>query len=140
MDIVIRLACERATEEDFAALEQNMRDTESLTVAGRFEERTYTAIEFNRLLAEATRNPILSATVEAVSDVLRHFVALAGPRPHDQVLETRRSLISLIRAKDAAAASAVMARYLDGLQEHLLRQRPGLRNPGTATRRKTAAH
>jgi len=119
MAIVLRLACERATVEDLAALERNTDETEALTQAGRFDERTYTAIEFNRLLAEATRNQILCAIVEALSEVLRHFVASAGVRPHDPVVAMRRALILQIRARDADAAVAVMTTYLAGLETYL---------------------
>ncbi|PZW44825.1 GntR family transcriptional regulator [Humitalea rosea] len=119
MDIVVRLACERATPASLAALEKNTDETEALTKAGRFEERTYTAIEFNRVLAEATRNQILCAIVEALSEVLRHFVSVAGVRPHDPVVAMRRALTQQIRARDADAAVAIMMNYLDGLETYL---------------------
>ena len=57
----------------------------------------------------------------ALSEVLRHFVALAGLRTHDPVVETRRALIEQIRARDAASAAATMAEYLEGLERHLTR-------------------
>lgn len=119
MDSVVRLACERATEADFAALEANLTTTEALTAEGRFAERTWTAIEFNQLLAEATGNHILCAIVGALSEVLRQFVERAGRRPHDPVLATRRTLIGQLRARDAAGAAATMSAYLAGLEQHL---------------------
>jgi GntR family transcriptional repressor for pyruvate dehydrogenase complex len=121
MDAVVRLACQRATPQHFAALEANLATTEALTAEGRFAERTWTAIEFNRLLAEATGNHILCAIVAALSEVLRQFVELAGRRPHDPVLETRRKLIDELKAGDADAAAATMSHYLDGLEKHLMR-------------------
>jgi DNA-binding FadR family transcriptional regulator len=121
MDIVVRLACQRATAADLAALENNLAETDALTRAGRFEERTFTAIGFNKLLAEATENHVLSALVEGLSEVLRHFAALAGPRTHDPVVQTRRTLIDQIRARDEEAAARMMAEYLKGLQVYLVR-------------------
>ncbi|WP_322055933.1 FadR/GntR family transcriptional regulator [Burkholderia cenocepacia] len=122
MDTVIRLACERATAADFDALESNLEKTEKLTEAGRFEERTFTAIEFNKLLADATRNYILSAIVEGLSEVLRHFIVLAGPRPYDAVVKTRRKLIDQIRNRDADGAAATMRAYLEEIHRYLTRQ------------------
>ena len=124
MDSVVRLACERATAADFEAMEANLAITEALSAEGRFAERTYTAIEFNRLLAEATGNHILCAIVAGLSEVLRQFVELAGRQPHDPVLDTRRTLIRQLRARDPDAATATMAGYLDGLETHLMRTLP----------------
>ncbi len=124
MAAVVRLACQRAGTAHFAALEANLATTRALTAEGRFAERTWTAIEFNRLLAEATGNHILCAIVAALSEVLRQFVELAGRQPHDRVLETRRQLIDQLKAGDADAAAATMSHYLDGLEQHLMRTLP----------------
>lgn len=119
MDAVVRLACQRARPLDLTALEANLSETEALTRSGRFEDRTFLAIGFNRILAEATGNHILTALVEALSEVVRHFVALAGMRTHDPVLRMRRALIDQIAAKDVEGAATTMADYLKGLHVHL---------------------
>jgi DNA-binding FadR family transcriptional regulator len=103
-------------------MEANLETTEMLTEAGRFEDRTSTAIEFNKPLADATRNYILGALVEGLSEVLRHFIVLAGPPPHDSVLPSRRRLIEQIRARDADGAAATMHNYLEDVHSHLIRQ------------------
>jgi len=122
MDMVVRLACERATNADFLAMEANLKKTVELTEAGRFEDRTFTAIEFNKILADATRNYILSALVEGLSEVLRHFIVVAGPRPSDSVVTTRRELIEHIRSRDSESAAALMRKYLEDIHDHLSRQ------------------
>jgi len=122
MDMVVRLACERATAADFRILEDNLEKTETLTLAGHIEERSLVAIEFNKLLADATRNPILSALVEGLSEVLRHVIIAAGPRPIDHVVPTRRKLLERLRARDQDGAASVMAQYLRETHSFLLRQ------------------
>jgi DNA-binding FadR family transcriptional regulator len=125
---VVQAACERATEDDFALLQRNIDETEALTQAGHFEKRTFNAIEFNVILANATRNKVLSTVVEALSSVLRGFFASAGPQPHDPVVGSRRELLDRLRARDAAGATACMRDYFDGLNAHILRftsGRPG---------------
>jgi GntR family transcriptional regulator, transcriptional repressor for pyruvate dehydrogenase complex len=122
MDMVVRLACERATAADFRAMEANLEKTTALTAAGRFVDRTFTAIEFNKILANCTRNDIIGALVEGLSEVLRHFVVLAGPRPFDSVVDTRRKLIDQIRARDADGAAHTMRRALEEIGTHLTKQ------------------
>jgi GntR family transcriptional repressor for pyruvate dehydrogenase complex len=50
---VMQTACARATDADFDHLQRNIDETETLTQAGRFEERTFKAIEFNVIFAHA---------------------------------------------------------------------------------------
>ncbi len=127
MDVVVRLACARARPGDLEKLESSLAAMEALTRAGRFEERTLAAIGFHRTLAEATGNHILGAIVEGLSEVMRRFVALAGPRPHDPVIGMLRQLVGQIRDRDADAATETMGRYLQGLQKHLIRTKAARR-------------
>ncbi|HEY0184057.1 MAG TPA: FCD domain-containing protein [Rhodopila sp.] len=117
---VVQTACARATGDDFDRLQRNIDETEALTRAGRFEERTFKAIEFNGILAQATHNTVLATVVEAMSSVLRVFIASAGPQPHDPVIGFRRELLDRMRAHDDEAATTCMAAYFESLNKHLL--------------------
>jgi GntR family transcriptional repressor for pyruvate dehydrogenase complex len=119
MDIVVRLACDRGSEADFLALERNIAETEALSMQGRFEERTFTAIAFNKLLAEATGNNIFRAIVESLSVVFRQSVAEAGIRVHDPVVKSRKALVALLRKRRKKEAAVAMRDYLLGLHEHM---------------------
>ena len=121
MDVVVRAACARMTAGDVAKLESNVADTVALTEAGAHEERTLKAVEFSTLLADATGNPVLSAVLEAMASVIRGFVVIAGPPPHDPLVESRRRLIGQLANGDVEAACATMRAYLTDLNEHLLR-------------------
>jgi GntR family transcriptional regulator, transcriptional repressor for pyruvate dehydrogenase complex len=122
MDMVVRLACQRATAADFRAMEANLEKTVALTDAGRLVDRTFTAIEFNKILADCTRNDIIGALVEGLSEVLRHFIVLAGPRPFDSVVDTRRKLIDQMRARDADGAANTMRGALEEIGTYLIKQ------------------
>ncbi len=130
-EAVLKLACERASAADCEAIERNIDETEALTRAGRFEERTYTAIEFSTILARAAHNPVLSSIAESMTTVLRTFISIAGPQPHDPVVDARRRLLACVRAGDFAAASDTLRGYHGGLRRHLLQAPPA---PGTPAR------
>jgi DNA-binding FadR family transcriptional regulator len=106
-------------------MQQNIDETEALTQAGRFEERTFKAIDFNVILGDATHNKVLATVVKAMSSVLRGFIASAGPQPHDPVIALRRTLLERMRARDEKGATECMAAYFDGLNAHLLRKDAG---------------
>lgn len=120
MDVVVRAACERAGPDHIARLAENLAETVALTRAGRHEERTLKAVEFSTLLADATANPVLSAVVEAMASVIRGFVVIAGPPPHDPLIASRRLLLEQLAAHDAEAACRTMRTYLQSLNTHLL--------------------
>ena len=128
-EIVVRIACERATEEDFAALAANI---EASAAARDFDERASHNREFHVILARATRNPIMVITVESIMAVFAQFIAGIGPSDNSFILPSRRRFMKHLRARDAPAAAAEMKRALARLQSQYLvqwRARSASRNP-----------
>jgi GntR family transcriptional repressor for pyruvate dehydrogenase complex len=117
-EVVIRLACERATEADFARLEAIIDRT---AVADSFPDRLEAAAEFYVAMARATRNEVLVVVVDAMYDILRHFMTNAGPTPKIELIESRRRFLRHFRERNAKAAAAEMTAHLTKLHRHLLR-------------------
>jgi GntR family transcriptional regulator, transcriptional repressor for pyruvate dehydrogenase complex len=120
-DVIVRLACIRATQEDFLALERDIDRTEELTAAGRLRERLEYSIEFYKILAAATRNDVLSILIDSLTHILRLVIARVGPDPRMDLVEVRRRFMKHLRARDADRASAEMSEHLGRLHEHLVR-------------------
>lgn len=118
-EIVVRIACERATEDDFAALDANI---EAAAKAADFEERARHNREFHVVLARATRNPIMVITMESIMAVFAHFIAQIGPSDNSFILPSRRRFMKHLRARDAAAAAAEMKKALARLQTKYMDQ------------------
>lgn len=127
---VLRMACDRMTEEDFAALEANIAAAERAHRSGDFEERTRHHQAFHVLLARATRNPILIATTEGIMEVTRQFVNAIGPSG-DQAytLPSRKRLVAHLRNRDAEAAVKEMSTTLGKLHRGYMVQARGVK-PG----------
>lgn len=68
---VIRMACERITDQELAELEANVAAAERAHKAGNFRERTRHHQAFHVLLAKVMHNPILIATTEGIMEVTR---------------------------------------------------------------------
>jgi len=102
---VIRMACERMSEEDFAVLEANVAAAAKADKAGDFEERTKHHQAFHVLLAKTTHNPILIATTEGIMEITRQFVKAIGPtEDQNYTLPSRRRLLTHLRRRDAEKA------------------------------------
>jgi GntR family transcriptional regulator, transcriptional repressor for pyruvate dehydrogenase complex len=119
-EVVVRVACERLTEEDLAALEENIALATKADKAGDFQQRADLHREFHNLLAAATRNPIITITMEAVMEVMREFVKTIGPSDNPYTLPSRRRLLKHLRARDADAAVAEMNKFLERLQANYM--------------------
>lgn len=118
--VVVREACRRATADDLAALRRNVAETEAAWASGDFPLRAEKNIEFHRLLARMTGNPIMEVLVGAVLDVLRGFIRSIGEHPNVHVLPSRRRFIAHMESGDADAAVAEMEASLKRLQRTYL--------------------
>ena len=135
---VLRKACERITDEDLAALEQNVAMAAQMDKAGNFEERTKYHQSFHVLLAKATRNPILIATTEGIMEVTRQFVKAIGPTEDQNfTLPSRRRLLTHLRNRDTEKAVKEMTSALAKLHESYMVKARGL-PPGVPAARASA--
>lgn len=114
MDIVSRLACERASTADMDALERNVDETEEATKAGNLEGRAERIAEFYAMLAGTTGNRVLVMMVISLSDIVRRFLASAAlrGRPLATLVPARRRFMTQLRARNADAAAAEMRSHL----------------------------
>lgn len=136
--LVVRIACERATAEDIAALEENLRTAEALYAQGRLAEKTRANIEFHDLLARATRNPVLAIVARTMNDVMRAFAERLGSDPSRPVLGSRERFMAALRARDAEAAIAENEKTLRAVHRFYERAaREAQASPRKPSRRKS---
>lgn len=113
---VVRVACERATAADLAALTANVDEAERLLQAGRFDDKIDVHIEFHNILARATGNAVMAMLMGALMEVMRDFAHAAGGERNDLTIRARRRLLAALRRRDAEAAVAAMAEHLESLR------------------------
>ena len=118
-EVVVRVACERATEADFAALDANI---DASAHAGEFDERARLNRNFHVLLARVTRNPVMVITMEGIVEVFAQFIAQIGPSDNAFILPSRRRFMKHLRARDADAAVAELTKALVRLQTKYMDQ------------------
>ena len=112
----MRQACRRATKADIDALNRNIEETRAALEAGNFALRAEKNVEFHRILAQMTRNPIMVIVMNGVLDVLRHFISKIGSYDNAYVLPSRVRFMKHFAAGDADAAVAEMELCLKKLQ------------------------
>src|SRR5882757_2620706 len=138
METVVKLACERATESDFAALEKNIEETEEFTKAGNAELRIERIGQFYTLLAESTGNSVLVLMATSLSTIVRRLLDQAA-EPHRRGLPTtvasRRRFLRFLRAGQVDKAIAELSDHLVKLHQTLVRFLEDLEKQAAATKR-----
>lgn len=118
--ILVREACARATPADIEALGNNIDAAEEATRKDDFPERAATNLEFHRILARMTGNPIMVIVMNGVLNVLAEFIGQVGHYENAYVLPSRRRFLKHLVAKDSDAAAAEMESILKRLQRSYL--------------------
>lgn len=121
--VAIRLACPRATEEEFDAIQRDIDLHADLFRLGRASRNTQSVIEFYRIIAQAAHNPLVLMMVDALSQVYRAMLATVDPRPNKDIMVVRQQVLDHMRKRDAQAASDAMAAYLRRVTKYLVSER-----------------
>ena len=111
-DSVVRLACQRMSDADIEALERNVEESLRSSEAGDYAGRSRTNLEFHRILARSTGNPVFVAVIGGLIAVMQHFLDTLGPPRGNAVYASRRRFIAHLRARKADAAIAEMTGFL----------------------------
>ncbi|MBT3703535.1 MAG: FadR family transcriptional regulator [Alphaproteobacteria bacterium] len=115
--LVTRLACERGTDEDFAALKENVEEANTLLKQGHFNDKIDVHVEFHNILARATHNPVMIMLMRALMELMREFSHKVGGEKHDLTIRARRKFLKHLANRDANKAAAAMEQHLKQLQK-----------------------
>ena len=116
---VARLATLRATAEDLKAIELVVLAQEEELRCGVLSRKH--DMEFHRLVANASHNPILTIVVGAINDSIRDAI-VRSKLTHDmraRVVAYHRNLFEAIRSRDEKLAHSIMKEHVVAVQNHL---------------------
>src|SRR6266852_6170017 len=119
LDLIVRLACERAQAGDYQALEANIERADFATREGRWLDRVECSREFYKLLAAATGNKVMAMIMESVTEIHMRFVyakVASSGVSMPQLVEKRRQFLSALRARDVSSTTRLMRVHLESVQ------------------------
>lgn len=117
--MAIRLACQRATEDDLNAIEADIDHHAELFRQGSGSRNSRSVGEFYRLLARATHNEVIVMLIDALSEIVRTLLMRIDPKPRSDIVRVRRLVLKHIRQGQANRACAAMTAHLKNLNEYL---------------------
>lgn len=119
LELVVRLAAQRATAADFKRLEQDIERT-----ARHLEESIYLpdpalTQDFYSLLARATRNQVIVTLIDAMSQMVYKTLRPLHVPIYFDIISFRKGLLQILRNKEPEKAAEALRHYLKMLQEHI---------------------
>jgi len=128
--VIVREACHRATPKAIELLRHNVAEAEAADAAGDFERRADRHIEFHRILARMTENPIMVVFMDALLTVLRYFIRSIGAQTNPFTIPSRHRFLKHMEEGDVQSAVAEMENHLKRLERSYLSQLPGTEHAG----------
>lgn len=107
--LVIELACERATDDDFQDMEESISHINSLD---DIEDRMIAAMTFFQLIARATRNEVLILLVDALGDIIHALTEKMGRVVRPELAPVRRQILKAMRSRNVRSAISFMNQYM----------------------------
>lgn len=118
----IRLACARATGDDFLALEQDIDAIEAMSAERYTKERAARISTFYQLLAKSSHNDVLVTLVQSLTQIFQERMAQVAPLPKTDVIQVRRTITRLMRTGDADGAIQEITAHFKRLEAYLVEQ------------------
>lgn len=119
-----RLAAQRATAGDIAALEANV--ARGVRASAISDVATLMALdrEFHAVISAAAGNAILGEILRALHEKAQRiwFVSLRAPEHHNRVVDQHGGIVDAIRSRDPDAAEAAVRAHIQSFADNLKRQ------------------
>ncbi|RZI94056.1 MAG: FCD domain-containing protein, partial [Rubrivivax sp.] len=109
---LVRAACERLTDEQIDALEQNVNEAEAAHNEERFADRIRINVEFHNLLAEGSANAVAAIVVRGLTQAWQALMAEVGSDQVSGGITYRRELLRALRARDEEGAARALSKIL----------------------------
>lgn len=112
LESIMPMACQRATEADFKAMESTVEDLEEAVRTDDYAKRTQATGDFYHWLATCTHNSAAIYMVDTLTTILRHYISNHRPMPAKDLLAARKRFLKALKARDAEKASEEMRKHL----------------------------
>jgi GntR family transcriptional regulator, transcriptional repressor for pyruvate dehydrogenase complex len=127
---IVRLAVSEITPGELSALEETVTGSEEvLKKAAAMQPKDYALIghnslEFHRLIAQATHNPVFALTMDYLLDFISYFKK--SPRPeialHSRIVVDHRSIFDALKQGEAGEAESRMRKHLESVESNQMNE------------------
>ncbi len=121
--LLLRMACERGSDEDFDVMERHLSEMDAQTARGDMATRALAALDFFKLLTIAAHNDVLAIVAQSLGTLMQHSVtAQAAAMPwiamhQPELTPVRWRMLAAMRARDVEGADAALTEYFSHVQQ-----------------------
>jgi GntR family transcriptional repressor for pyruvate dehydrogenase complex len=117
--VIVRLAAERATEDDIAEIKGQQKKMIAAVKSGR--KLIYADLGFHTALAKASQNSVLLRFLSELRQPMRHWMEQKARYDwgYDQVIEQHEAILKAVEAHDPQAAQSAMRIHVEMAGEKL---------------------
>ena len=118
-DVIVGFAIENADEEDYRLLQENIAESGAQIVAGGISKDA--DLEFHRLVARASKNPVFEVVADAILCVMQGILARNPPTPtmSQRAVESHKLFLAAMRNRDAELGRKVMLEHLQEVHMYI---------------------
>ena len=118
--VIVRLAAERATEEDISEIKAQQTKLKAAAKSG--SKLIDADLGFHTALTKACHNSILMRLLNELRQPMRHWMEQKAKHDwgYDQVIEQHEAILNAIEARDPEAAQSAMRTHLEMAGEKLV--------------------
>jgi GntR family transcriptional regulator, transcriptional repressor for pyruvate dehydrogenase complex len=116
-----RLACERMKEEALEEIRQNIEETRKFLEKKEHVEVRLLNLEFHRLVAQASENPVIFFMLDSIMDIMEKNVAsiLISYETQEDTVRFHEKLHAAMKDRDARKAQDLMLKDIQYIQKAL---------------------
>jgi GntR family transcriptional repressor for pyruvate dehydrogenase complex len=117
---LVRLACEKISQEDFLRLENNIQEASKIVESGN--SATTINLEFHSIIAETTHNPVVALAMRTMFNVWNEWISELRENLHkriqisEQAICYHRKILEAFREKDPQKVQDLMFRHITQIQ------------------------
>lgn len=119
-----RLAAQRASAADIAALEANVARGARASAIDDISTLMALDREFHGVISAAAGNPVLGEFLRNLHERAQRvwFVSLRAPEHHQRVVDQHAAIVDAIRSRDGAAAEDAVRAHIQSFADNIRRQ------------------
>jgi len=116
-----KVATMRIKEESLEQVRLNIQETQDWLCKGNHSEARLLNLEFHRLIAQASGNPVIFFMVDSIMDIMEQNISsiLLSAKPVEQTLKYHEEIYLAIKKQDPEEAQNLMLKHIQDIQKAL---------------------
>ncbi|MEW6377636.1 MAG: FadR/GntR family transcriptional regulator [Thermodesulfobacteriota bacterium] len=116
-----KVATERIQEESLEQVRLNIQETKDWLSKGNYSEARLLNLEFHRLIAQASGNPVIFFMIDSIMDIMEQNISsiILSAKPVEQTVEYHEDIYLAIKNQDPEEAQNLMLKHIQDIQKAL---------------------